>query len=532
MDKIISALMEMKEINSTYSIPTERLQSLQTEMEKAKVCTPVIGKFSTGKSALLNELLGYRNKMLKEDIIPETAIPTELVYADKDEYVIIIKNDDEETKISNSAYRNYEVDAKKEKCARLYLRNSFLGSIPDIVLVDMPGFESGLELHNKAIDDYLPKSMAYIVTFSADDLVVRSSVGNVLKELCVYNMPFCIAVTKFDKRNTDFEIVQERFKQSLKRYVGERDIKYCLTSSREHKVEEVQEFLREIQERSQEILADKYKNSLVAIIENTENYLKTLLNGSQISQSELEEKEDELHRQFSLLDSRFIKEQEDFRQEISSCVAEIQEDLLKTLEAKEETIIAMVLNNQNVTEFLNTIVRNSVAVSLKRRFFTRVEKYVRRVKNIIDLEMAGDVNISCSFDTSTLQKDTGSQIVSIAAGYLLGGILGAVIAGFFSKFCGDKKREEAKQRIRRQLKDEVFPQIVSNVGNNIESEVIKQADFVNTAIKDEIMEQKKLLEGAMAEVRGRMQKEKEEKERFVSEIQATLGRVGALKDGL
>ena len=58
MEKIISALQEIREINNAYAIPTERIEALLEEIEEAKVCIPVIGKFSAGKSALLNTFLG------------------------------------------------------------------------------------------------------------------------------------------------------------------------------------------------------------------------------------------------------------------------------------------------------------------------------------------------------------------------------------------------------------------------------------------------------------------------------------------
>ena len=55
------------------------VERLMQETETAKVCTPIIGKFSSGKSALLNTLLGYSRKILKEDIIQKDShvIPVE-----------------------------------------------------------------------------------------------------------------------------------------------------------------------------------------------------------------------------------------------------------------------------------------------------------------------------------------------------------------------------------------------------------------------------------------------------------------------
>ena len=43
-------------------------------------------------------------------------------------------------------------------------------------------------------------------------------------------------------------------KESLKRSVGNREIRYCKTSSFTGDAKELEEFLKEIQERSQEIV--------------------------------------------------------------------------------------------------------------------------------------------------------------------------------------------------------------------------------------------------------------------------------------
>ena len=231
MERVMGALEELKSINAAYGIDTAGISRLQAEMSEARVCTPIIGKFSSGKSALVNTILGYSRKILKEDITPETAIPAEIVYTDSEDVITIIRNDGAYKQLSVDDYRKYEADANTVKSARIQLRNSFLEEIPDVMLVDMPGFESGFEIHNKAIDNYLPQSLAYIIAFPADDMIVRSSVGNILKELCLHDMPLCVAITKYDKRNDDFEVTFEKMKESLKRFVGDREIRYCRTSS-------------------------------------------------------------------------------------------------------------------------------------------------------------------------------------------------------------------------------------------------------------------------------------------------------------
>ena len=240
-------------------------------------------------------------------------------------------------------------------------------------------------------------------------------------------------------------------KESLKRFVGDREIRYCRTSSFTGDAEELEEFLKEIQVKSQEILANKYKTLVMPLLDNTQNYLITTLNGSQLSESELDEKEDKLKKQLSSLESKFSKEQEDFDLEISECIEEIKSDVQRAMEAEESTLVAMALNNQSINDQLNSVVRNAVTVSVQKRFIPKVEKYLKRVAKVINSESSGDVNISFTFDTDKLNKGMTGSIVAVVAGLLLGAPILGIIVGIFMKLSGDKKREEAKQAITQKL---------------------------------------------------------------------------------
>lgn len=537
MKEINAALEELKNINTSYGIDIDGISRLQAEMSAAKVCTPIIGKFSSGKSALVNTLLGYSKRILREDITPETAIPAEIVYTDSEDSITVIKNDGTYKQLNVDEYRTYEADANTVKSARIELRNSFLEKIPDVMIVDMPGFESGFEVHNKAIDNYLPQSLAYIIAIPADDMIVRSSVGNILKELCLHDMPLCVVITKYDKRNDDFEVTFQKMKESLKRFVGDREITYCKTSSFTGEAEELEEFLIKIQDESQDILALKYKKQAFSLVENTRNYLITTLKGSNLSESELDEKEEKLQRQKSSLEGKFSKEKEDFDAEVEDCIEEIKSDVQSALKAEESTFVAMILNNQKINEQLNSVVRNAVTVSIKKRFIPRVEKYLKRIEKVFKSESVGDINFSFVFDTYKISKGMTSSIVAGVATALVSGLgfLG-LLTGFLVKKItdkiNDKRREKAKQEISEKLNTEVFPQVLREVGENIEMEITKQVKLVNTSIEEDFTNQRETLEKAMADLRQQMKDEKTKKENLAVDINEDLERIERIENDL
>lgn len=536
MEKIAKALNELHKINNAYLLSNDVVEKIMQETESARVCIPIIGKFSSGKSALLNTLLRYSRKILKEDITPETAVPAEISYSPDEDSIFVVRNDGGYKSITVSEYRELDVDANTVRCTRLNLRNSFLEEIPDVMLVDMPGFESGFEVHNKAIDNYLPLSLAYIIAFPADDMIVRSSVGNILKELCLHDMPICIAITKYDKRNDDFEETFAAMKESLRRFIGDREVTYCITSSYSGDAEELEEFLHVIQDRSQEILANKFRNAVLSVADATENYLRTTLKSSEMSESELDVQKERLGKQLDSLNNQFSKEKDNFDLQISECVEEIKADVQIALEVEESSFVAMTMNNQSINDRMNMVVRNAVTTSVKKRFIPKVDKYLKRVANCINGESVGDVHISFNFNTEDVGKGVVSTTVAavaaiIVAGPLIGGIIAGVIA-FVNKIKGDKKREELKNQIRMKLNSEVYPQVLREVGNGIEIAITKQIKLINNSIEDEIMTQRTALEKAMEDVRKKMNDEKERKENLAIDIKADLEKINYLRSSL
>jgi len=87
--KLLSTLVSLDGMNKTISkddLISQDLAYLTEKIRTFKVIVPIIGKFSSGKSTLLNRYLG--ENYLKTDIAPETAIATELCYAEEERLLI------------------------------------------------------------------------------------------------------------------------------------------------------------------------------------------------------------------------------------------------------------------------------------------------------------------------------------------------------------------------------------------------------------------------------------------------------------
>lgn len=58
METIKRNFNELKTINEKYELDTNDIDLYLLDMQNFKVCTPIIDKFSTGNSALLNDVFG------------------------------------------------------------------------------------------------------------------------------------------------------------------------------------------------------------------------------------------------------------------------------------------------------------------------------------------------------------------------------------------------------------------------------------------------------------------------------------------
>lgn len=536
MIRIQRALEMIEAVNEHYSLNNKDINVLFFEIRDAKVCMPIIGKFSAGKSALLNSLLNYGGKLLKEDVTPETAVPTELVFSEEDKVEVLTKDNDYYTIDSLKEYRKKDFEVESVKSVRLYLNNQYLKTIPKVMLVDMPGFESGYDVHNQAIDEYLPKSLVYLIAFPADDMIMRSSIGNILKEICLRNMKIGIVITKCDKKNEGYDAALLHLKQSLKKYIGEREIKICQTSSRDKEMEELKAFLCEIQENAEEILYQKYKQKVLLQSETTKNYLTAILKNSEMTESELEEEKLKLEQSMGELLDKFQKEKAKFENKIENSASNIKADIHAALEGKREELVAMIMNNQDIKEGLNLTIRNAVTSSMQERFLPNVEHYLSNVTSDVMRNISLPVNVPLAINPKAVSENVISSAVATTAAVMLGGpIIGGVIAGilfFMNQKSQEKKREEQERKISTKLARDVFPKVLSEVEDTLVSSIEEQIAQVNKTIEEDITRQRSVLEKAIEDVKERIVKEKEKKNSLIQSVKEDLEKLEKMEKEL
>ncbi len=189
--EIINLIGELKSVADEFSI---------------KILT--IGSFSAGKSALVNFLL--EEEILVEEQTPETAIATELKYSPVESFEVISLN--KERKYVDKQ-QIQSINPNDYLNVRYNLNNDFLQIFEDYLFVDMPGFNSNIEQHNRAILQYVERGNAYLLVIDCEDGGIKASVLEFMEEIRKYDQNLIIVLSKVDKKSTeDLQIIEQKIK--------------------------------------------------------------------------------------------------------------------------------------------------------------------------------------------------------------------------------------------------------------------------------------------------------------------------------
>jgi len=227
-NKYIEYLTELGDLIETVKISEDVKENFDLSfkiksIKNTELLVPIIGAFSAGKSSLLNAFLG--EKKLPEKITPETALATELRYSE-DERIEAVNGNDVSEKFPIDAIEDIKARASEFKYLKMYLKNDNLKNIEPLVLVDMPGFESPLDLHNQAIIEYINRGVHYIVLTSVEDGTITRSMVRQLTDIQEYERDFSFFLSKTNLRSIDeAEDIAQNIQEQIEEYFDiEKDV--------------------------------------------------------------------------------------------------------------------------------------------------------------------------------------------------------------------------------------------------------------------------------------------------------------------
>lgn len=543
-EKYINNFNILKKVANHYEIDDSNINKFIDEIQNFKVTVPLIGGFSTGKSTLINKLINH--KLLPTKITPETAIPTEISYGDNEVYYDF---DNSRKKISIDTFVNNKFFIEHTKIINIKYNNDFLSKIPSIKIVDMPGFDSGCEVHNRSINNYLPSSLAYIITISADEGTLRESIINFLKELKINEMPVYVVVTKSDKvMKSELELIVKHIKEEVQKYLEIDNVTIGCVSSVNNEIDYFKEILLSIQDKSESIFCKEYDSKLNMELSIINKYLLDMINKKDYTEEEITEEKNGLEESLKNFNDSLEKKKDKFEKQAAKSVVEINEKVIRELSNNSPMLENMLIQGNDISERINYIVRNAVSLGIKNNFTPKVRKYISDVEEMIDtsifkgsIELLDKATIDANEEMKSSLKNAitpittavvailgniGAPVIASTLGLTISsavlgpiGIAAGVLVGAFLGNAIDKKMHQKEERQKREMAKKKISEIIDTVSNDVKikiEKIIREIiDKVNTVIEDDINQKiafnRKIIEDLEAKLK---QTEKERKEKL------------------
>lgn len=217
--KYVEFLQSLKsELQALHTLDIESfgIDNAIANITSTELLIPVIGGFSAGKSSLLNSFL--QEEILSVAVTPETALATELHYSTQ-EYIEAITPSGQSVRFEKSQIEQLKNKASEFSYAKLYLNKQCLKDIEPLVLVDMPGFESPLASHNKAIFEYIRRGVYFVILQSVEHGNITASVRREIDNLLTFERKFSFFLSKSNlKPQSELDEIRSFVQEQLSDY--------------------------------------------------------------------------------------------------------------------------------------------------------------------------------------------------------------------------------------------------------------------------------------------------------------------------
>ena len=518
---------KLKDIQDKYQIDSTDTQKILESIDTYRVNTPVVGNFSTGKSSMINAIIN--KPLLSVDITPETAVPTEIYYGNNKVYQYD-QGRKIERRIDELPLKGLTIQTTS--LVQVEYDNEFLKEIKSVNIVDLPGFDTSFELHNRAIDQYLPNSLAYLLVVSSDEPVLKESIAEFIKELKAYNMPVYVVITKCNRLDEDeLEECKEELRKAVGKIVERDDVGVaCVDSYGNVKVDELKDILRIIQSQTSTIFVNKYSKMLRNASRYTEVYLEERIDKANLSTSRLEQEQEKVEKKMAEITFEIDKEKSNFSKQAKVCINTIRDRIKGDLEATLPTVSAMLENGSDITDKINSVVRRSVRVGINTEFEPKLKKYVEHISEMITIELPendmiiNNVNAELSDNIAEEVTKTALPVIMAGVGFLLGPI-GAVIggmAGIVADIMHNKSSNKKKQKEVDKAASQIIDEVTKQTIVSIEGEIRKYIENINKNIERDVLRQRAILEKSLSDIKVDISIEESSRSRDIEDLEKDL----------
>lgn len=550
----IKYLQDVSDVLHSVKLDSVKQQELLKSIEQTELIVPVVGGFSAGKSTLINSFLG--EDILSTAITPETALATELRYSEES-YFEAVRDDGTIDKFNINQTEDIKVNSRNYQFLRLYLNNSNLKAIAPLVLVDMPGFDSPIELHNKAILSYLSRGKYFVVLISAEDGNITKSIFRELENIREFGKGFSFCISKANiKSPSDMDKIKAMIQDQLS---DGFDYQGNVPTLGLDGGEELKNILQNIDAKSlfESIFINRLKENNIETQSSIDTIIATLKSTKENAQHAIDELKLGIDKLLAKKQSEISQIQSKYS---DSSVNSIISSVANSVNMNVESLVSLAISNQQgFSSELNSIIKTTLVRAIKDKMADVGQNLV----NSFSLEMKGlkldgfkiddawieniadatkdflqkAQNGLNSFATGLDNKENAGQLYKTVATIvglttkvvnplleIIIVFLPDIISFFTNSMAESKKRDQA----REQIVGNIIPSIKTKLREEMPSLINEQIEAMIETVSTKFDEQLKQKEVEIKTTMDEKNQEKEVAEARIKELDSAKEQIKSL----
>lgn len=473
---------------------------------------PFVGDFSSGKSSLLNAYIG--SDLLPTNILPETAVAYELYYAEDEKLELYSDGVLKETKNSLSQIKDFNVSPGD--VVYVYINNEKIRSLNSrgIVLVDMPGIDSGIEAHNSAILNYIREGSVFMIFTDTEQATLRSSTISFIREIQQYGLSINVFLSKADKKpETEVQEIRASVEKVVKSLMSDDSV-VGVTSSVEEKYgyKDVEAVLSKVD--AEKIFAERYTGEVDAFISSViaqfEMQIKLITSNAKDFDSLIEQLTKKKTEAISSLEGKASQ-----AQSLEGSADDILQDIRSALMGASQRLAMVAFSSKGdgkaFESELMSIIRPVLINSFKREM-TEYQEVIGESMKVLSADLSSVISVS-STQGESLAKDV---LEKLGGGNMVESLLQKGLSMLLAKFAGKKaltllvgalspvitivvsflpdlislifgkSNEQKTAEVRDKIESQVIGRVIDGLRPNVEQMLMENRQEAYNEIKAEI----------------------------------------------
>lgn len=490
-----------------YQFPTSEFQSFHNDLTYFSVRLPLIGGFSAGKSSLVNTLLG--EKLLSVAITPETCLPTELTYAEQ-ESLTFHHPDKGPSPLTREQVKAPPLLPLSPGCwVEVATPSRILKALDGMTLVDMPGWESGIEQHANAIDHYLERSAAYCVVVSVDEGGLKASLKNIIKELAEHQKPMMLVLTKCDKKTTEeVDAVTRQVTTQIEDITGKPLLSVSQASRKT--VGTWFDALQQLQPLNHHFLYQRVGVKALVMLQQLHRHLGCLLNDDDLSLESIAVKHEALRQQVQACQDELATLRYSLSTQIEPICRFIGEEFENSLKGDVENLVRTLLYGGDINNSVGTSLRLAYTKGIEQKLKPLVQHKLASLHHL-DADAPQGLRVEHRFtinQTNDHVSDITGHLLTLAVTALtripalmffapvIKSVLNALFSSASKEIAERQQQDEARHYVLATLLPQLRTQALAAVSEGVQKSVVQILDNVSQQVEAD----RQKLELALAQV--------------------------------